>query len=166
MKKNSIAYDNSVEIEGAQATRQAMADVVSLDNGKGGTGDANNREYGGTIQNNGEVIPAEPGDVTSPRYSKTATVTIMTDENTKSTFHSHQSGTVTEREIVPAGTIKTPRTDTYSFAQTPSPQDLQGAQEGQTRYVFGRGDGNVYIYNSNGVQAVIPFKNFVNPQQD
>ena len=40
-----------------------------------------------------------------------------------------------------------------------------GGAGGNTHYVFGRGDGNVYIYNSNGVQSVIPMKYFVTPKR-
>ncbi len=44
-KANNIAYANSIEIESSTDTRQGMVDIVNQDNGKGGTSDANNREY-------------------------------------------------------------------------------------------------------------------------
>lgn len=50
------------------------------------------------------------------------------------------------------------------FNQFPSFVDVENASTG-TYYVFGRGDGKVYVYTSVGVQAVIPMKRFVNPKR-
>jgi hypothetical protein len=58
------------------------------------------------------------------------------------------------------------RTRNAWFNQSPSPADRDNAG-GHTNYVFGRSrsNNNVYIYNSNGVQAVVPMKYFVNPKR-
>lgn len=50
------------------------------------------------------------------------------------------------------------------FNQFPSFVDVENAGTG-THYVFGRGDGKVYVYTSGGVQAVIPMKRFVNSKR-
>jgi hypothetical protein len=72
------------------------------------------------------------------------------------TFHSHPSGT--RSEAVAGGTQNS------WFNQPPSTTDRDNAGT-HTKYVFGRGSGVVYIYTSNGVQAVIPMKQFVNPKR-
>lgn len=156
-QNNGIAYTNSIAIEPSSEARQSMVNEVSRDNGRGGTSEANNREYGGTISN-GVVTVATPGSVANPQRDATADISLAVGS---STFHSHPSGNVT---IGPgANTIGGTR-ETYSFVQNPSSRDIQVARS-STHYVFGRGNNNVYIYNSSGVQAVIPMKYFVNPKR-
>jgi len=152
---NSIAYDNSVEIEGGADTRQGMVDVVNQDDGTGGTGTANTTEYGGTVENNGSVIENKTGTDSK--------VDIKFTGNTKSTFHSHFSGSVTGKFGESLGAAAGPSHD------APKPMglgagsgDIGAHQPAGTNYMFDRGSGNVYIYNSNsGVQAIVPQKNFV-----
>jgi len=152
---NSIAYDNSVEIEGGSDTRQGMVDVVNQDDGSGGASAANTTEYGGTIENDGTVIENKTGTDSKVDIKYTA--------NTKSTFHSHFSGTVTGKFGESLGAAAGPSHD------APKPMglgagsgDIGAHQPAGTNYMFDRGSGNVYIYNSNsGVQAIIPQKNFV-----
>ncbi|MDR0833627.1 MAG: hypothetical protein LBN93_05505 [Candidatus Symbiothrix sp.] len=50
------------------------------------------------------------------------------------------------------------------FNQHPSRTDVTNSGA-RMEYVFGRSNGKVYIYNSNGVQAVIPMKQFVTPKR-
>lgn len=161
--QNSIAYDNSIEIEGAANNRQEMVAIVMKDNGRGGTTDANNREYGGYIKG-GKVIPESPGDVSILGTGVRAEISL---EQGCSSFHSHPSGTLiinpnSNSNIGSSATIGGLHT-TYSFIQSPSPKDISLAGD-YTHYVFGRRDNNVYIYNKNGVQAVIPMKLFVTPK--
>lgn len=156
-QKNGMAYTNSIEIEGSSSARQDMVNGVSKDNGNGGTTDANNREYGGNI-NNGNVTTATPGAVANP--SVDATASIMVSSGTS--FHSHPSGTVVIGNTS-ANTIGG-TTTTYSFNQHPSPPDVRNAGN-TTHYVFGRGNNQVYIYNSAGVQAVVPMRYFVTPKK-
>ena len=156
-RNNEIAYSNSIAIEGSAETRQSMVNVVSADNGKGGTLDANNREYGGSIES-GAVIVANPGEIANPTSQSSANIVLPTEV---STFHSHPSGTVVTSP--PAGTIGGTKT-TSSFNQFPSSIDV-GVAGGNTHYVFGRANNKVYVYTSKGVQAVIPFKHFVNPKR-
>ncbi|MDR3327710.1 MAG: hypothetical protein LBT04_06260, partial [Prevotellaceae bacterium] len=151
-QNNGMAYTNSVEIEGSAANRQAMVNEVSRDNGRGGTADANNREYGGSIQN-GSVVLAEPGAVSNPAVQENASIMLPAGVPT---FHSHPSGT--RSEAVEGGTRNS------WFNQHPSRTDVNNSGAGM-EYVFGRGNGKVYIYNSQGVQAVIPMKRFVTPKR-
>lgn len=154
---NPIAYNNSIQIEGAATNRQAMVTAVGLDTGGGGTSAANNREYGGSISN-GAVVVATPGAVANPQTDASASIMLP---NGVSTFHSHPSGNV----VVGSG-INTlgGTTTTYGFTQSPSPQDISVAGA-QTHYVFGRGNNIVYIYNSQGVQATLPMTRFVSPKK-
>ena len=155
-KDNDIAYRNSIEIESSVSNRQAMVTEISKDNGKGGTDDSNNREYGGSIQN-GRIVLAEPGPIANPKTDAIASIDLPTGV---STFHSHPSGTIVE--YPPANTIGG-STTSYSFIQQPSGIDISNAGT-NTHYVFGRSSGNVYIYTSEGVQAIIPMKHFVTPK--
>jgi hypothetical protein len=147
-----MAYTNSVEIESSAVNRQAMVNEASRDNGKGGTTDANNREYGGSIQN-GNVVLAEPGSVSNPATQSNASIVLPAGVPT---FHSHPSGT--RSEAVKGGTRNS------WFTQHPSRTDVTNSGT-RMEYVFGRGNGKVYIYNSSGVQAIMPMKYFVTPKR-
>ena len=127
--------------------RQEMVDIVMADNGKGGTDPAQNREYGGTIQN-GKVVAAPPGEVADPTKDERASIMLP---GGFVSFHSHPSGT-NDSTNPPVG-----------FVQPPSLEDSETSGE-LTHYVFGRRDRNVYVYNNKGVQAVIPMKHFAHPK--
>ncbi|MDR1560750.1 MAG: hypothetical protein LBS23_00110 [Holosporaceae bacterium] len=163
-QKNGIAYTNSIAIESSADNRQSMVDIVSADNGRGGTADANNREYGGSIQN-GTVVAATAGEVVNPAVQSSASIMLPVGT---STFHSHPSGDVVVSSNPNSGIGASSSfggpTSTSSFNQFPSSIDVRGAG-GNTHYVFGRGDGKVYVYTSGGVQAVIPLKQFVIPKR-
>jgi hypothetical protein len=162
-QENSIAYDNSVEIEGTQ-TRQNMASAVSGDNGKGGTSASNNREYGGEISVRGEVTASSPGIVSDPTQGG-ADVTHKTfGSDTRTTFHSHPSGSRSTTTGGGTNTVGGSSTTTYGFRQAPSPHDVSTAGS-NVEYTFGKGNGTVYIYNNSGVQATIPEKRFVKPKK-
>jgi RHS repeat-associated protein len=166
-KSNDIAYKNSVEIEGKPETRQAMVDIVNKDNGKGGTAPENNREYGGRIKGNGEVVEAPPGPVSNPLVNPDAHIDITT-YGSQSEFHSHPSGTVTEGgsgSSTSGGTTIGGSSTTGSFQHAPSnnPGDVINSGK-STNYVLSRGNGTVYIYNNTGVMATIPQKYFVTPK--
>ncbi len=165
-QNNGIAYTNSIGIESSANNRQAMVNEVSQDNGRGGTSDANNREYGGTISN-GVVRVETSGDVANPSIQSEASISLTYIAGI-SRFHSHPSGTVVEGSTSVNTTGATSSvggtTTTYSFNQFPSSRDIQNAGS-SVNYVFGRSDGKVYIYTSSGVQAVIPMKLFVTPKK-
>ncbi len=123
---------------------------------------------GGTIDKSGNVNTSPPGQVEDPRkVSHNASVALTTDYNTKSTFHSHPSGTVvigqgsgnsSTSSSVTIGGGKT----TYRFQQAPSSNDVNKTTAGSTNYVFARGSEKVYIYNNKGVVATLPHNRFVN----
>jgi RHS repeat-associated protein len=163
--EGNIANANSVEIEGSASTRQSMVNIVNQDNGKGGTSDANNREYGGEVSIRGEVTAATPGAVSNPSVNSEASVnTPSFGEDTRADFHSHPSGSVSVTTGGGANTIGGATTTTYSFGQAPSQHDVNNSGA-NSNYVFGRSSGTVYIYNSSGVQATVPQRYFVNPKQ-
>ena len=157
---DNIAYQNSIEIECNPTARQDMVNEISKDNGKGGTKDANNREYGGSVEN-GVVAIATPGAVANPKTDATASIELPVG---KSTFHSHPSGTMEDRSTPTGNVLGGGTTTTYSFTQTPSLQDISNAGS-FTNYVFGRSDNKVHIYNSSGTQASIPMNRFVTPKR-
>ena len=167
-ESNSIAYDNTVEIAGSPDTRQRMVDIVNQDNGKGGTSDANNREYGGRIKKDGTVVESPAGPVRDPAVNANASIDITSYGN-QSTFHSHPSGSKTDSSTSNnfGGSSATlgGTTTTSGWENAPSNQggDIQNSGTA-TNYVFSRSNGTVYIYNNTGVKATIPQKYFVTPK--
>jgi RHS repeat-associated protein len=153
---NASMYDKFVELP-TKEIRDKMETVVDADNGKGGTTAANNQEHGGQVRevrdNTGkptgekEVVQATSGTVTDPSKGGSTGIGYNVDARTQSRFHSHPSGT----------------NNGGSFVQGPSVQDIGGATRGKantptTNYVFGMSDQKVYIYSTNGVQAIVPKK--------
>lgn len=139
---NSLAYDNSIEMPVTiSELRQMMIDCIK-DNGLGGIADANNREYGGSVSNYARKVHEA-----SPSAVGFNGIEIDFPAPAYIPFHSHWSGN------------KSMRLDS-----NPSPGDIN-AIAGKVGFVFGMGDGLVYFYNSNGVQATCPMKYFVNPKR-
>jgi hypothetical protein len=167
-ESNDIAYKNSVEIEGKASTRQGMVDVVNQDNGKGGTSDANNREYGGVVKTDGTVSQSPAGPVSDPTVNPNAHIDISSFDF-QSTFHSHPSGTKTVSSTGSSpfgGTTLGGTTTSGSFLHAPSNVGGDVGNSGsKVNYVFSRSNGTVYIYNNTGVIATIPQANFVTPKQ-
>jgi RHS repeat-associated protein len=147
-QNNSVAYDNSVQIVGKTESRQKMFDIVSKDDGTGGTKPENNREYGGRITKTEAVAESNPGPIVDPSIGG-GSIDISYNSG-MSTFHSHQSGV----------------NGTFQFEQSPSSGtnlDIPGFTPG-THYVFGMRDKTVYIFNDTGVLATMPLPSFVNPK--
>ena len=147
-------YSCFVEILPSNIGRNVMYNIVSQDDGNGGTFEKNNREYGGFINEIGLVIETTHGQVKDPN-SKGEKVTIKFPHGTDyATFHSHPSGTKT---II----INNEYEKTIRYDQPPSDDDLKVAGI-HICYVFGRGDGNVYVYNRQGVQTIMRTSDFIN----
>ena len=147
---NRMAYENSIEIVGSQATRQTMFNHVSLDDGNGGTRPENNQEHGGYLDN-GVAIQVPSGPVTTPGNTASIRLPMGYDK-----YHSHPSGTLGGGIDINANfnTIGS-GTPVKSFDQFPSPDSDIPNIGRNTGYIFGRGDKTVYIYNKNGVQATM-----------
>ncbi|MDI6834030.1 MAG: RHS repeat-associated core domain-containing protein, partial [Bacteroidales bacterium] len=157
-KNNDIAYKNCVEIVGDANLRQGMVDIVNQDDGRRKISNpSNNREFGGNIEN-GAIIPATPSPIGNVKVSGELTIVFLANGPS---FHSHPSGSYSP--MVDFNTMGQSITRNFWY-QSPSPSDIRNAGS-RTNYVFGRGNGIVYIYNSQGVQATIPQKYFVNPKR-
>lgn len=136
-----------------------MVDIVNQDNGRGGTLDANNREYGGVIRTDGTVVQSPPGPIVNPLTDARAFINISSFEF-QSTFHSHPSGNISSNS---SSNLRGGMITTAAFANAPSNVGGDIGNSGsKVNYVFARGNGTVYIYNKSGVQATIPQKYFVN----
>ena len=139
-ERNDI-YNNTIEVEPNADNRSALVAVVSRDDGKGGTGPDNNREYGGYLDKEG-VHNSPPGEVST--QGNPVSIVIRAPREAP-LFHSHPSGS------------------SNAYDQPPSKADIDNAGTG-ANYCFARGNGKVYIYDKDGVQAVYPMKYFVNPK--
>ena len=153
-----IAYTGSVPIESLAENRKAMVKIVKQDNGWGGSSDANNREYGGSIQE-GKVVEATPGKVRKPGQPDAH----MNLPDGYSTFHSHPSGTP-GGEAVSANKFDMVEKGDGSLDQPPSETDIKVAGN-NIHYVFGRKDKYVYVYDRNGIITSFLMKRFVNPKK-
>ena len=154
---NDIAYRNSTEIDPSEENRQKMVEIVSQDNGEGGSNPSNNREYGGKYDGTGKIVPLPPGKVGNLKKDNHL---YYDSENI---FHSHASGTLTIFNLLDYSQSYGKEYEQKSWIQEPSPVDISNCGE-RTRYVFGMGNKTVYIYTKNGVQATIPMNCFVNPK--
>ncbi|WP_308423276.1 RHS repeat-associated core domain-containing protein, partial [Puia dinghuensis] len=159
---NAPIYNNVQEIEGDKDIRQQMVDIVSKDDGRGGTSDNNNREYGGTVAANDVVIKNKDGDVSKP--GQEVPIQLKTASNTRAEFHSHPSGTSDDINRTSTGNSTTVGgTTNYSSYQSkgPSVTDINNVG-GRTGYVFSMSNKTVVIYNMQGVTATLPLSKFVN----
>lgn len=145
--ENSDIYSSTIEIEGSAENRSQMVKIISQDSGKGGFGDNENREFGGNIKD-GKVVEVSPGPVIPQNSTKKGQIELLEGYDS---FHSHPSGQNNNYK---------PR-----FEQWPSTKDINSANWGGVHYVFGRYDGNVYIYTKDGVQAKMKSKYFITPKK-
>ncbi|WP_343304191.1 DUF6443 domain-containing protein [Chitinophaga niabensis] len=134
---------NVVQIQ-SESNMEKMVNIVSKDDGTGGEKPANNREYGGTLNNN-VVKEVSPGKVADP--TKTGQVASITGADG---FHSHPSG-YKKFKINGAGY-------TASYVQPPSLQDMKTTKG--VSYVFGMKGGLIYVHTKQGVIATIPINTF------
>ncbi|CAM1367934.1 conserved hypothetical protein [Tenacibaculum litopenaei] len=148
--KNSIAYENTAELKGTKAQRKKIYKHLTKDNGKGGTIDKNNKEYGAKISAKGEVVLTE-GKVTDPTKSKAATINLKLELSDVVEAHSHPSGEKIVMNSDGSG-------NRYRYLQAPSKTDQSTAHG--TSYVFGRSNNTVYMYNKSGTIATFPTKIF------
>ncbi len=138
-----------------------MSTIVKQDDGKGGTEDKNNREYGGVVRGN-EVIESPAGAVASPKDDSKATISHPDVQSGDIVFHSHPSGSIIEEpeKSSISSNVFGGETRTYSFGQLPSAFDLNNAKG--VEYVFARGDNMVYIYSKGQILGVMKMKHFEN----
>ena len=158
---NPIAYQNSTQIDACEENRQTMIDIVSQDNGKGGTCPANNREYGGKYDDNGKIIQMPPGKVGDVTKSDG-----YLSFDTENIFHSHASGTWSSPIDLNNFNNTIGGEDKRNWwNQEPSPADINNCGD-RIRYVFGMGNKTVYVYTKDGIQATIPMGLFVHPYKN
>jgi len=158
-ENNPEIYDKFIPILPLGMLRDAYNTIQ--DDGSGGTGPSNNREYGGYANADGtKWEQTVTGPVSDPE-TQNAEITLRTD---RINFHSHPSGRKmkgsADRSSVGQTTFKS--SDGFSaFNQYPSDQDINAAGN-TTNYVFGMGDGYLYIYNGQGTQAKVSTRGLLN----
>ena len=118
------------------------------DDGKGGTSDKNNREYGGTYEKEEDgvkVKPSEKGPVNDPSIASETGISIPGNGHK---YHSHPSGTKSQNGY------------DYGYVQKPSDTDIDNAKRdgNPIRLVFGMAEKKVYIYNGNKTISSIKYK--------
>ena len=158
---NNSAYKNCMEIDASKVNRKKMVEIVCQGNGKGGTSENNNKEYGGTYDRNGNIVELPPGKPGNPKENN-----AKLEFDGSAVFHGHASGSYTENAIDifdpnAFGTISNnANVKEYFWDQAPSEADISNADE-TTHYVFGRRDGNVYIYNNTGLKSIMRMETFI-----
>ena len=148
-------YNCFVEILPSRLGRSRMYDIVSQDDGSGGSAECNNMEYGGYIDEYGFPIETQHGDVKSPCVDKEITINFPYGMK-YATFHSHPSGIGNcENYIGEDGKPYMP-----IWQQSPTKKDINVAGN-HTCYVFGRRNDCVYVYTRQGAQTIIPTSVFI-----
>ena len=166
-KNTPSVYDKFIKTVSIAMLKDAYKTIK--DDGWGGRSDRNNREYGGYANEDGSAweetgITSEVGD---PSVNKDY-LPIYGLKYGRIKFHSHCSGTKRDKTLL---NPREPGFNTsfsngnvgkiHQWVQSPSPQDINNAAY-TTNYVFGMRDGNLYIYNKDGVQAIISTKGLLN----
>jgi hypothetical protein len=136
---DSLVIKNIVEVENVTVFKNIIQRIP--DDGRGDTMQYNNREYGGMIKNDNSVLRIDAGERSFP-CAGGAGVRIY--GRGKAEFHSHPSGTVHESS------------KGCAYIQPPSKID-QDAVEGRRGYVLGMSSKLIYIYDSTGLNATLPF---------
>ncbi len=140
----------------------------------------NNIEYGGTVDFYGNVTEAQHNtEPSNPKEDENAFINISKGATTRSSFHSHPSGSLIEYITFDENNDGKPDTDntgqiirkpkTYSFVQAPSNIDQVNFSLPKYGYVFAMGSKdhggiNVYVYDANGIIGFFNFKLFKNPE--
>lgn len=137
---SSLVLQNLVEIEHVSVFRNIFSKIP--DDGQGGTVLNNNREYGGMIRWDNSVPKIDTGDLS---YPCTGGAGVRIYGKGKAEFHTHPSGTFNNQHSSGCG-----------FIQAPSKDDLE-AVEKRRGYVFGMSSKLIYIYDSKGLLATLPF---------
>jgi RHS repeat-associated protein len=133
---------------GTETQVNNMLDIVG-DNGTRGELPINNREYGGKINKDGNVIGANPGPIMDPMIPQAANIEINAARGEKS-FHSHPSGTKLDGKFIRGWGSRT---------QAPSGTDIKTSTS-NSEYVFGMRSYTLFLYNSKGVYATMPLNLF------
>ena len=142
------ATGNLVELA-PKNIREAQTNNALQDNGRGGTGDENRREYG-----TASVLSLKAGD----NGLRTMTGDVMDPSLGGASLKFNVRGLmITDSHTHPSGTNAL---GTSFFMQPPSSSDISGISPGHIATVFGRGSDKVYIYNNKGVIAIMPTKNY------
>ena len=151
MIKNGFTTDelvrqNIIEVESPAIFREIVDRIP--DDGKGDTTLNNNREYGGMIHRDNSITKVFAGSRSYPCFGGAG---VMIYGAGKAEWHSNRSGTqFTSNKIMTGG---------CSFIQPPSKDDLEAV--GRRRgYVLGMSSRLIYIYDSTGLNATLPFSWF------
>ena len=141
-----------VNTEATIVMLQQMLNSIG-DNGKGGTRENNNREYGGTYDND-KVTATEPSDSGNPITTSEIGIKIPGNGHK---YHSHPSGDDIVREWNQYGQETLIN---YGYIQSPSDTDIYNAKiDGNvTRIVFAMKDKIMYVYNGDGILGQIGIK--------
>ncbi|MDH6310034.1 hypothetical protein M2451_002924 [Dysgonomonas sp. PFB1-18] len=155
---------NIIQIENIEVLLE-MLKVAKNDNGNGGTEDAQNREYGGIIDLNGNFENTQ-GDPSNPENQEFAFIQfVYIPGNIKCTFHTHPSGEIKRYYYNGSELTKNEYEEqkkkinmgasfqetTRNWQQPPSRPDIQNIAT--TNYVFAMNNKNVYVYDNLGVRA-------------
>ena len=157
-KEHPEIYDYFIAILPIELLKEAYNTI--LDDGTGGTCDANNREYGGYANDEGTAWEKTSiiGPVGNPKEQDFLPIPGLKPGRIR--FHSHASGTMTDEDVgtinnVGGGMFNNYSVYTYSWVQTPSQADIKQAGI-KPSYVFGMGDKTLSVYDKNGTMATIP----------
>lgn len=133
--------NNIVRIESVSILRKMKA--VIKDDGTGGPSAANNKEYGGIVDQNGQIKNVVVGQARDPETNTPAHVRLNIS-GARSVFHSHPSSLYLKNGI------------TMGSSSTPSETDFKsiGSSMG---YIFQMRKKEIIVFDQEKVQTFIPF---------
>ena len=126
-----------VELDGSQDIRQEALSYIK-DDGKGGTSDNNNREYGMNFAIDNPLKVYDYIGAIAKSGENMVSVDMPISKNSID-IHTHPSGT-----IIP------------NLSPAPSAQDIINSNENSNSYVISMSNKTVYIYNKQGILTYFP----------
>jgi hypothetical protein len=156
MINDELVRDNTVEVFNDPVFREMRARI--RDTETGGRDSVNNKEYGGLLYSSGQIFYVDSG-----RYDALCEArkrAIRLPQRGVAEFHDHPSGCKGDLPFYPcADTALAKEPKICGHVQGPSRVDQQEVGR-RTGYVFAMRARIVFIYDSKGIKATLPFSFF------
>lgn len=150
---------NIVEIVPVDILRKMR--TIIQDNGNGGFDSINNKEYGGLLRPDGSFIMTASGKFFDLCDTSQHKRTVALRSRGVAEFHSHPSGCSGDLPVYPCtGPPEVLSWKPCMHGQGPSRVD-QDSVEKRRGYVFGMRAKIIFIYDSTGILATLPFSFFM-----
>jgi hypothetical protein len=153
---DTLVVNNIIEIFDKSVFIRMRA--IIRDTEKGGTDTLNNKEYGGMLFADGEIFLRDSGSYVP--LCVNGQLAVRLPSRGVAEFHDHPSGCMGKLYPWPCpDTVLAKRAIKCGHAQGPSLVDQQRVER-RKGYVFGMRARIVFVYDSTGIRATVPFRFF------